>query len=183
VPTGIEHHESMAWLAVTGVTTGWATPAGPEYRPTSPVNRDAMAAFLYRFAGSPAYTPPTTSPFVDVATSNLYYKEIAWLRDRGISAGWETVSGREFRPYEPVKRDAMAAFLYRFAGSPTFAAPATSPFADVAPAAEHYREMAWLSAAGVSTGWAVDGRREYRSLQPVARDAMAAFLERLTRIP
>ncbi|TGO05334.1 hypothetical protein SERN_1338 [Serinibacter arcticus] len=183
VPTGMLFHESMAWLAVTGVTTGWSTPSGPEYRPLTPVARDAMAAFLYRFAGSPAYTPPSTSPFVDVATTNVYYKEIAWLRERGISTGWETAAGREFRPYEAVARDAMAAFLYRFAGSPTFQAPTASPFADVLTDQQHFKEMAWVSSAGVSTGWEENGRREYRASLPVARDAMAAFLERLTRIP
>ncbi|GMA33400.1 S-layer homology domain-containing protein [Litorihabitans aurantiacus] len=173
----------MAWFGATGVTTGWSTPAGVEYRPTSPVNRDAMAAFLYRFAGSPAFTPPATSPFLDVRTDNMYYREITWLRAQGISTGWTVAGGVEFRPLEPVNRDAMAAFLHRFAGSPP-PPSGGSPFTDVAPGQLHGDAMRWLAAAGVSQGWEVEpGRFEYRPLQPVNRDAMATFLERLTRIP
>src|SRR5665811_2575311 len=91
------------------------------------VRREAMAAFLYRFAGSPAFTPPATSPFVDVATSASFYKEIAWLSAQGISTGTDMGDGTfQFRPAESVSREAMAAFLYRFKGSPAFTAPLTS---------------------------------------------------------
>lgn len=102
----------MSWLASTGVSTGWDDGT---YRPLKPVNRDAMAAFLYRLAGSPAFNAPEVSPFKDVSTSNQFYKEISWLSAQGISAGWvQADDTRLFQPYEPVKRDAMAAFMYRF---------------------------------------------------------------------
>lgn len=87
---------------------GWE---GIEYRPVTPINRDAMAAFLYRLAGSPAFDAPAESPFVDVTPTTAYYKEITWLADTGISTGWDDGT---FRPWEPINRDAMAAFLYRF---------------------------------------------------------------------
>lgn len=58
------------------------------YRPDMATNRDAMAAFLYRLSGSPAYTPPTTSPFIDIPTNHVFYKEISWMRSSGISNGW-----------------------------------------------------------------------------------------------
>lgn len=103
----------MLWLARKGVSTGW--PDGT-YRPMNPVNRDAMAAFMYRLAGSPKFTPPKKSPFQDVSTSNQFYKEISWLAAEGISTGWDWGYGvKKFEPGQPVKRDAMAAFMYRFA--------------------------------------------------------------------
>src|SRR5699024_8251304 len=98
------------------------------YRPLAPMNRDAMAAFLYRAAGEPAYTPPKRSPFTDVPTSSLFYKEIAWAESEGITTGWPDDT---FRPLQPINRDAMAAFLYRFQGEPRFTPPRTSPFPDV----------------------------------------------------
>ena len=99
------------WLADQGVTTGWKLSNGTrEFRPVQPVARDAMAAFLYRLAGSPAYTPPTTSPFTDVGTDNVYYKEIAWLNSTQITTGYPDGT---YRPLESVNRDAMAAFMYR----------------------------------------------------------------------
>ena len=103
----------MLWLARKGVSTGWPDST---YRPMNPVNRDAMAAFMYRLAGSPKFTPPKRSPFADVSASNQFYKEISWLAAEGISTGWDWGYGvKKFEPTQPVKRDAMAAFMYRFA--------------------------------------------------------------------
>ena len=47
----------------------------------------------------------------DVKPTDPYYKEITWLGSTGISTGWDDGT---FRPWEPINRDAMAAFLYRF---------------------------------------------------------------------
>lgn len=112
VSKGKPFYKEMSWLAKTGVSTGWSDRT---YKPSASVNRDAMAAFMYRLAGSPAFTAPKKSPFTDVSTTNPFYKEISWLAAQGISTGWEQPGGtRVYRPVEPVKRDAMAAFMYRF---------------------------------------------------------------------
>ena len=42
---------------------------------------------------------------------NLFYTEISWLADRGISRGWDD---RTYRTGQAITRDAMAAFLYRY---------------------------------------------------------------------
>lgn len=105
---GSQFYKEINWLGATGVSTGWN---GNTFGPSQAINRDAMAAFLYRLAGSPAYNPPRTSPFKDVAVSNQFYKEISWLAATGISTGWNDGT---FRPFEPIKRDAMAAFLSRY---------------------------------------------------------------------
>lgn len=107
---GTDHpfYPDISWLAGQKITTGWPDKT---YRPLAPVTREAMAAFLYRLAGSPAFTPPTQSPFTDLTTESQFYKEITWLAQTGITTGWPD---HTYRPYEPVHRDAMAAFLYRF---------------------------------------------------------------------
>jgi hypothetical protein len=75
----------------------------------------------------------------------------------------------------------MAAFLYRYAttlaGAPAHAAPATAPFSDVRPGDAFHREVSWAAAAGITTGYP-DG--SFRPGAPVSREAMAAFLYRLT---
>ena len=58
----------------------------------------------------PDYTPPTVSPFADMAPHDGFYKEIAWMHSQNIAHGWPD---RTFRPLQPVQRDAMAAFIYR----------------------------------------------------------------------
>ncbi|TGO05755.1 Ig-like domain-containing protein [Serinibacter arcticus] len=181
VPEGSLFFEEIAWLATAGISTGWELPDGSrEFRPVTPIARDAMAAFLYREAGSPAFEAPKVSPFSDVDVSNQFYEEIAWLAEEGISTGWVQADGTaQFRPYEPIARDAMAAFLHRAAGSPAVALPAASPFDDVTPATQFYAEITWMHAGGISTGWeGNDGSRIYQPLSPVNRDAMAAFLYR-----
>ncbi|WP_237221638.1 S-layer homology domain-containing protein [Rothia nasimurium] len=85
------------------------------YLPHQPVNRDAMAAFIYRVAGHPFYTPPTRSPFRDITPNTQFYKEMCWMKDAGISTGYPDGT---YRPLEPVRRDAMAAFLYRLKHNP-----------------------------------------------------------------
>ncbi|MCC3302096.1 S8 family serine peptidase [Arthrobacter sp. zg-Y895] len=181
VPAGLLFYDEIQWMGGEGISTGWPEADGTRtYRPYQPVNRDAMAAFMYRLDGSPEFTPPNESPFTDVATSNPFYKEITWLASNGISTGWPEADGTTtYRPYQPVNRDAMAAFMYRLDGSPEFTPPNESPFTDVATSNPFYKEITWLASNGISTGWPeADGTRTYRPYQPVNRDAMAAFMSR-----
>lgn len=167
----------VEWLADKGVTTGWLEPEGTRtYRPWQPIARDATAAYFYRLAGSPAFTPPATSPFTDVVPGSQFYKEITWLRSKGITTGYPDGT---FRPADSTNRDAMAAFMYRFKGTPAFAPPAASPFTDVATTGPFFKEIAWLSTKGVTTGY---GDGTFRPVAPVWRDAMAAFLHRLDAV-
>ncbi|MFT3877049.1 MAG: S-layer homology domain-containing protein [Propioniciclava sp.] len=175
VPPGLAFHREICWLSAMGISRGYEDGT---FRPVQPVNRDAMAAFMYRLAGSPAFDPKGRRTFTDVSPSTPFYKEIEWLASTGISTGWVTPHGRRFHPYAPVNRDAMAAFLYRLHGSPSYTPPATSPFTDVRPSTQFYKEMSWLAAHGISTGWPVGGGAEFRPVTPVNRDAMAAFMYR-----
>ncbi|WP_237221637.1 S-layer homology domain-containing protein [Rothia nasimurium] len=172
VPNSLPFATEINWLyqkdIVTGTQIGWRR----YYYPHQTVKRDAMAAFLYRVAGSPNYIPPVNSPFRDIHPGMQFYKEMCWLNYARISTGWPD---RTFRPWDNVRRDAMAAFLYRLAGSPSFTMPSRSPFTDINPRTQFYKEMCWLSATGLSTGWA---DRTFRPWDAVRRDAMAAFLYR-----
>ncbi|NEG71509.1 RCC1 domain-containing protein [Bifidobacterium ramosum] len=80
-----------------------------------------------------------------------------------------------------VKRQDMAAFLYRLAGSPAFdTSKAKNPFRDVTAKTPHYKEILWLSSTGVTTGWTEqNGSKTFRGMNSVVRQDMAAFLHRL----
>lgn len=182
VLTSQQFYKEMSWLAERKISTGWVeADMSVTYRPLTPINRDAMAAFLYRMAGSPDFTPPAKSPFKDVLTTQQFYKEMAWLAQTGVSSGWtESDGSKTYRPLTPISRDAMAAFLYRLAGSPDYVAPYNSPFEDVSVYQQFYTEMAWMSEKKISSGWTdAYGGRTYRPLSPINRDAMAAFLYRM----
>lgn len=160
----------IRWMANAGIAAGYEDGS---YRPLEPVRRDAMAAFLYRFHGSPEFAAPPVSPFKDLKTTDKFYKEITWLASMGIATGWPDGT---YRPLEPVQRDAMVAFMYRSVKTTHFSAPETSPYKDVKTTDQFYLEMAFMDAHGVTTGWP-DGT--FRPLQSVNRDAMAAFMYRL----
>jgi hypothetical protein len=175
----------IGWMAKQGISKGWEAADGTSsYRPLQPVNRDAMAAFMYRLAGSPTHISPEQSPFADVRPGQQFYSEMTWLSKQQISTGWTEADGtRSYRALSSVNRDAMAAFLYRLAGSPAYTPPSQSPFADVQPSQQFYKEMSWLAEKGISTGWSEpDGTRTYRAVQPVNRDAMAAFMYRFFNV-
>ncbi|WP_342372727.1 S-layer homology domain-containing protein [Propioniciclava soli] len=167
VPIGLQFEPEIRWMATTGISTGWSDGT---YRPWEPVTREAMAAFLYRMAGSPAYTPPATSPFSDVPTSHMYYKEIAWLAATRVAEGYPDGT---FRPAATTNRDAMAAYLYRMYNRPS--GTGTVSYNDIARSNQFYREIAWLTQRGIATGYP-DG--SFRPTEPVRRDAMAAFMNR-----
>ena len=178
VSSSVAHSDDINWLASAGVSTGWAETDGTRtFRPYWNVARADMAAFLYRLAGSPDFTAPSTSPFKDVTSGTAHYKEICWLAENGISQGWDVSGGREFRPYATVARCDMAAFLYRLAGSPDYTISG-KPFLDCNEKTPHYKEVCWLASTGVSAGWDVSGGKEFRSYNNVARADMAAFLHR-----
>lgn len=176
VPAGAAFFHEITWLGNSGISTGY--PDG-SFRPLAPVRRDQMAAFLFRKAGSPAwFIPPAASPFRDLAPGDAFYREITWLASQRITTGYDDGT---FRPGTPVSREAMAAFLYRYAttlaGAPAYPAPATAPFSDVRPGDAFHREVSWAAAAGITKGYS-DGT--FRPGAPVLREATAAFLYRLT---
>jgi len=170
VSPGTMFYEDIMWLAGEGITTGY--PDGT-FRPVSPVGRDAMAAYLYRLAGSPEVTVPRSQPFRDVTPQTEHYEAIIWAYQNGIARGW---SDGTFRPTAPIERGAMAAFLFRYAGSPVVEVSSSAPFRDVPVGSQFAREVAWLKVEGIATGWP-DGT--YRPLGSMNRDAMAAFLHRM----
>ena len=181
VSTGNQFYKEISWLASNGISTGWVAPDGTStFGPLLPVNRDAMAAFMYRLSGKPAFNPPAVSPFKDVATDNQFYKEITWLASTNITTGWIEADGtRTYAPLQSVNRDAMAAFMYRLAGKPAFSPPAVSPFTDVATDNQFYKEITWLASTNITTGWtAGDGSKTFAPVSAVNRDAMAAFMYR-----
>lgn len=170
VPASHPFYNDITWMAQKGITTGYADGT---FHPSESVSRAAFAAFMYRMAGSPSFTAPKTTPFVDVPTNHQFYKEISWMAQKGISKGWDVGGGKkEFRPNQAIGRDAIAAFLYRAAGSPKFTA--TKSFKDCANN-EHKTAINWMATVGISTGWA-DGT--FRPANLTERAAMAAFLHR-----
>lgn len=169
-------YDEVDWLSDSGITHGFADGT---FRPRESVTREAMAAFLYRFANPGTPDPVCEGPtrtFTDVTAGNPFCGAIEWLAAEGIANGWPDGT---FRPSEPVSREATAAFLYReLLGDAAPIVPATcGTFGDVTSGSPFCTEIEWMAASGISTGWS-DGT--FRPGLSVERQAMAAFLFRST---
>ncbi|MCL1801951.1 MAG: S-layer homology domain-containing protein, partial [Promicromonosporaceae bacterium] len=183
VPETSPFFADIEWMVERGITTGWPVEDGQaEFRPGANITREAMAAFLYRAAGRPDFTPPVVPTFADVSTGSPFYKEVEWLATQGITDGWTVDGVREFRPGANITREAMAAFLYRAAGEPDFTPPATPSFVDVPSSSPFYKQVEWMAATGISTGWNEPTGREFRPAAFITREATAAFLHRASVI-
>jgi hypothetical protein len=173
VPLAHSFCADIQWLDSEGITGGF--PDGT-YRPGANITRGSMAAFLYRYAGSPAFTAPLTPSFSDVPTSHTFFTEIEWAVSVGLTAGFPDGT---FRPGNAITRGSMAAFLFRDA-APVFPDPVTATFSDVPTSHTFFTEIEWLADTAVTTGYD-DGT--YRPGSPVTRGSFAAFLHRYDMLP
>jgi IPT/TIG domain/Galactose oxidase, central domain/Kelch motif/Peptidase family C25/S-layer homology domain len=100
-----------------GITSGAeiGTCGKPNYHPTDPVTRDAMAKFLLLASHCAAFSPPaaTGTVFHDVTPVTFLAKWIEELSREGITTG---CSGGNYCPGGDVTRGEMAAFLVRAFG-------------------------------------------------------------------
>lgn len=173
VPANHQFSAQIEWLVDQEITTGYAD---GRFKPKSTVTREAFAAFLYRVAGTPAFSPPSRSPFKDLSPGDKFYREINWLADQGITTGY---ADGTFRPKADISREAIAAFLYRAAGSPPASNPRSAPFRDVARNDQFAKEILWLSNSDVTTGYS---NGTFKPYDDVSREATAAFLYRARSI-
>ena len=169
VPQGHKFYEPITWMLNTGLTTGYADGG---YHPKDNLTREAMAAFMYRQAGSPSFEIPTQK-FIDVSPGHKFYKPIMWMLASGLSTGVKTPQGKAYQPKAQLSREAMAAFLYRSNDKPSYTSK--GGFTDVKPGQKFFNEIAWMKQSGITTGYA-DG--SFGPKKTVSREAMAAFIYR-----
>ncbi|KAA8826590.1 glycosyl hydrolase family 25 [Bifidobacterium myosotis] len=171
------HAADIKWLAEQKITTGYKDGT---FGPAGTVNRQDMAAFLYRLAGSPAFDETkANNPFADVTKDTPHYKEILWLASNKISSGYTTDGVTTFDGTAGVQRQDMAAFLKRLADLKQATAPSGEgkAFTDVTADTPHADDIAWLAKTGVSTGY---GNGTFGVGETVIRQDMAAFLHRMS---
>jgi hypothetical protein len=162
------------------LTTGVNKPEGKFFAPKQELTREAMAAFMYRLKGSPAVSLPSESPFADVTPSDKFYREIVWMQQQKLAKGTKQATGKPlFGSKDALTREAMAAFIYRFEGSPSFTAPPTSPLVDINAEAKFRKEVLWMYENQLTTGIKQGESRIYAPKSALSREAMAAFIYRL----
>ena len=86
------------------------------------MRRMAMLMLFWAFAGGAYAHGCPGAPgwaFVDVAQNDPFCPQITWLAERGVTLGCEIIDAghRMFCPGSATRRDQLAAFLYRTAGT------------------------------------------------------------------
>lgn len=140
-------------------------------------NTQALVVHLHNASGTRAQVV-ALSPLPalsDVGMSDPFYDDITWLLISGISTG---NSDGTFGSVESTSRQAMAAFLYRFVhrGQPDATCTgSTRSYTDVNASNIFCGDIEWLRSTGITD---VDATA-FLPIDPVTRQAMAAFLYRL----
>jgi len=124
--------------------------------------------------------PPAGGPdptFSDVSWRHPFFADVEWMVTNAISTGFSDLT---YRPAGSVTRQAMSAFMFRLAGSPSFTPPVAPSFPDVPTAHPFFAEIEWLASEGVTTGFA---NGTFRPVEAVTRQSMSAFMFRLAGAP
>lgn len=186
------HAKDTKWMYCADISTGFREGYTDTYtyRGMNNVIRQDMAAFLRRVAvrqgisDAAGWSPSIADwdMFRDVSRDTPHAEDILWLAHSGISTGWNESDGTStFRPTEAVKRQDMAAFLYRLAKLGGVKVDKGRPmgFSDVSNSTPHAKEIRWLGGAGISTGWKnPNGTARYQGMSNTVRQDMSAFLHR-----
>ena len=99
-------YKAVLWAVKNGITNGTDT---EYFSPDDSCTRAQVVTFLWRAAGEPE--PVTTSNhFVDVETSDYFYKAVLWAVENGITNGTDA---EHFAPDDSCTRAQVVTFLYR----------------------------------------------------------------------
>lgn len=111
--SALDEATAMKWLAGDEDSVSLHPGASAD----APLTRAALASLLYG-RQEPSVSEPraSRSPFTDVAPASTDFAAISWLYTTGIARGWADEMGSlEYRPDEPVTRDALVTILSRYA--------------------------------------------------------------------
>lgn len=109
-------------------------------------------------------------PFVDVAKSDWFYADIAYVYEHGIMNGSDST---HFSPNSPLTRGMIVTILYRAENEPDVSD--ASRFADVASGQWYARAVSWAEQNGIVTGY---GNGRFGPNDPVTREQLAAIFYR-----
>lgn len=140
VPSGAYYTDAVLWAYQNNVTAGTTATT---FEPYSTCTRGQVVSFLWRAKGEPE--PKTTvNPFLDVKTTDYYYKAVLWAHENGVTAG---TTATAFSPNDTCTNGHVITFLWRASGEP---APAgTSSLAGQFKNDYYTSAVAWADTTGL----------------------------------
>ena len=160
------YHEAIDFAVANGLMNGVAD---TKFDPDGTMTRAMVVTVLYREAGKPEVSAPST--FTDVAEGQWYSDAIAWAQENKVVDG---VAADKFAPNDNVTREQLATILWRYAGKPEAKAD-LSDFADVDNISGYALDaMNWAVEAGILAG-------DNGNLKPTANATRAEFATMIMR--
>ena len=141
------YYKAIYWAVEKGITKGY--PDGT-FGIDRSCTRGEMMMFLWRYAGKPAPTAVSKSPFKDVPKTHTFYNAILWGSQKGITKGY---SDGTFGVNRNVTRGESMMFLWRLKGKKEPTAVSVSPFKDVPKTHTFYKAILWGYQKGITTGY------------------------------
>ena len=106
VKPGDFFYKPVLWAVGKGITNGTSATT---FGSAAVCNRASVVTFLWRNAGSPE-PKSTNNPFVDVKSTDFFYKAVLWAVEEGITNGLDAT---HFGPATNCIRAQVVTFLYR----------------------------------------------------------------------
>ena len=142
------YHDGIHYCLEKGLMNGIGN---AQFSPTGTTSRAMVVTILWRLAGEPG--AENAPDFQDVKPGKWYTDAIAWAAENGIVQGYDNGS---FGTDDPVTREQMAVFLYRFAKLQDNAVASDSyagSFVDEDAVSSWAEEaMRWANKGGLITG-------------------------------
>ena len=138
------YHEAVDYVVSNKLMVGLTDDT---FAPDGQMTRAMMVTVLYRMAGSPEVSGP--SSFKDVPEGQWYSDAIAWAQDNGVVLG---VLADQFAPNDYVTREQIATILWRYENKPTSDAKLDA-FKDADQISEYAVDaMTWAVSEGIFNG-------------------------------
>lgn len=134
--------EPVLWAYGNGITNGQDE---THFQPYGTCTRAQVMTFLWRYKGEPE--PTIENPFVDIKTTDYYYKAVLWAYENGITTGKDET---HFQPEATVTRIQFVTFLWRDAGEPE--PTVENPFVDIPTGHYYTTAVLWAYENGITTG-------------------------------
>ena len=142
VPDGQYYSNAVSWAVKQGITNGTSATT---FQPTKPCTRAEVVTFLWKAAGSPSVSGK--NPFMDVNSSDYYYKAVLWAVKKGVTNG---TSATTFSPNERCTRGQVVTLMWNWAGKPSTSNSIS--FTDVSSNAYYYKAVRWAVKNKVTSG-------------------------------
>ncbi|MGN1025434.1 MAG: S-layer homology domain-containing protein, partial [Faecousia sp.] len=144
------------------------------FQPDNELTRAQMVTILYREAGSPDVE--VTDRFSDVSADQWFAKAVCWAAENEVVNGY---TDGTFLPNNPIKRQEVAAMLYRLEGSPAVDSSNLTSFPDYNTLQDWAKPaLSWAVSEGLITGVGHDGLSYLRPIDPATRAQFATIIMR-----